>query len=140
VTATHIVYARRLAALEYAAKHGPSAAAAVFGVTRQTITKWRNLAQRYGLSALLPKARRSPVMPNQMPPDKVSAILAEAVANPTLGARQLLVLLAAGVSTARRRGCRRCWCLIEPPPPGHPGSPGPGGQRWLRSPRPRPEW
>jgi transposase InsO family protein len=95
VTATHIIYARRLAALEYAAKHGPSAAAAVFGVTRQTITKWRNLAQRYGLSALLPKARRAPQMPNQTPPEEVSAILAEAVANPTLGARQLLVLLAA---------------------------------------------
>lgn len=94
MTATHIIYARRRAALEYAAKHGPSAAAAVFGVTRQTITKWRNLAQRYGLSALLPKARRAPQMPNQIPPEQVSAILAEAVANPTLGARQLLVLLA----------------------------------------------
>jgi hypothetical protein len=104
----------------------------VFGATRQTITKWRNLAQRYGLSALLPKARRSPRMPNQTPPEQVSAILAEAVANPTLGARQLLVLLAARGIHRSASGCRRCYAGTTWPP-GLAGSP-----HSRRSPRPRP--
>jgi hypothetical protein len=41
----------------------------------------------------MPKDRRPPVMPNAMSERKISAIVAVAVANPTLGARQLLDLL-----------------------------------------------
>jgi hypothetical protein len=40
------------------------------------------------MAALLPKGRPPPVMPTATPPDQVEAVLAEAVARPTLGARQ----------------------------------------------------
>jgi hypothetical protein len=51
-------------------------------------------AQRYGLAELLPKGRRPPVMPTATPPDQVEAVLAEAVARPTIGAQRLVDHLA----------------------------------------------
>jgi transposase-like protein len=95
VTAEDIIYHRRVRVLDYAAQVGVAAACRAFGISRTTYYRWENRARRYGLSALLPKARRKPVMPNAMTPEEVSTILAEAVANPTLGARQLAVRLAA---------------------------------------------
>jgi transposase InsO family protein len=65
-----------------------------FGISRTTYYRWAGRAQRYGLAALLPKGRRPPVMPTATPPDQVEAVLAEAVARPTLGARQLVDHLA----------------------------------------------
>jgi transposase InsO family protein len=44
----------------------------------------------FGLSALMPKARKSFAQPNTTPPHVVEVVLAEAVARPTLGARRLL--------------------------------------------------
>jgi hypothetical protein len=43
---------------------------------------------------LLPKDRRPPVMPTATPPDQVEAVLAEAVARPTIGAQRLVDHLA----------------------------------------------
>ncbi|WP_198532681.1 helix-turn-helix domain-containing protein, partial [Carbonactinospora thermoautotrophica] len=60
-----------------------------------TISRWEARARRYGLSALVPKPRRRPTQPNAMTPEEVSLILAEAVAHPTPGARQLVARLAA---------------------------------------------
>jgi hypothetical protein len=65
-----------------------------FGISRTTSYRWAGRAQRYGLAALLPKGRRPPVMATATPPDQVEAVLAEAVARPTLGARQLVDHLA----------------------------------------------
>lgn len=96
MTHASIIHARRVRLLEYAAEIGDVAAACrAFGVSRKTYYVWLRLAQRYGLAALMPKARRSPVQPNAMRAEEVSAILAVAVAHPTLGARQLLRHLAA---------------------------------------------
>ena len=62
----------------------------MFGVSRKTYYQWLAKAEQYGLSALLPKERRTPHQPNAMSIEEVSVILAEAVARPTLGARSLL--------------------------------------------------
>ncbi|MDX6204307.1 MAG: hypothetical protein QOF39_364 [Frankiales bacterium] len=68
-------------------------------MSRKTYYDWLDKATRYGMAALMPKDRRPPVMRNAMSAAEVSAILATAVANPTLGSRQLVDLLAArGVS------------------------------------------
>jgi transposase InsO family protein len=91
VTHEDIVYARRVRLIEHAAKTGNIAEACrVFGVSRKTYYEWIGKAEQYGLSALLPKARRKPHQPNAMSPEEVSTILAEAIARPTLGARSLL--------------------------------------------------
>ncbi len=59
-------------------------------MSRKTFYEWENRASRYGMAALMPKDRRPPVMPNAMSEREISAVVAVAVANPTLGARQLL--------------------------------------------------
>ena len=81
--------------LDHAAKVGVSAVCQAAGISRTTYYRWVARAERYGLAALLPKQRRRPVQPNAMPAQEVSTILAEAVARPTLGARQLSDHLAA---------------------------------------------
>ena len=91
MTHENIVYDRRRALLEHAARIGNvSEACRVFGVSRNSYYKRLASASEYGLSALLPKERRSPHQPNAMSPEEVSTILAEAVARPTLGAGALL--------------------------------------------------
>jgi transposase-like protein len=56
VTLEDIVYDRRVRLMEYAAKIGNVAEACrVFGVSRKTYYEWVKKAERYGLSALLPK-------------------------------------------------------------------------------------
>lgn len=95
MTHEDIVYDRRVRLLEYAAKcDNVAEACRVFGVSRKSYYQWLKTASEYGLSALLPKARRTPHQPNAMSPEEVSVILAEAVARPTLGARSLLRHLA----------------------------------------------
>ena len=95
MTHEDIVYDRRVRLIEYAAKCGNvTHACQVFGVSRKTYYQWLKAASAYGTSALLPKGRRSPHQPNAMSPEEVSAILAEAVARPTLGPRSLLRHLA----------------------------------------------
>jgi len=95
VTHEDIVYDRRVRLINHAAEIGNvTEACRVFGVSRKTYYEWVKKARAYGLSALLPRERRKPHQPNAMTPDEVSAILAEAVARPTLGARSLLRHLA----------------------------------------------
>ena len=91
MTHEDIVYDRRVRLINYAAEIGNvTRACRVFGVSRKTYYQWLAKAEQYGLSALLPKERRTPHQPNAMSIEEVSVILAEAVARPTLGARSLL--------------------------------------------------
>ena len=91
MTHEDIVYDRRVRLIEYAAKIGNVAEACrVFGVSRKTYYEWINKAERYGLSALLPKQRRRPHQPNAMSSEEVAVILSEAVTRPTLGPKSLL--------------------------------------------------
>src|SRR5205085_2116985 len=94
VTPTEIIYHRRVRVLEHAGKTSVAEASRVFGVSRTTIHRWRNLADSYGLDALIPKGRRAPAMPNATPTWVVEELLAEAVVRPTLGARRYADLLA----------------------------------------------
>jgi transposase-like protein len=94
VTPAEIIYHRRVQVLDRAGQTSVTEACRTFGISRTTSYRWAGRAQRYGLAALLPKGRRPPVMPTATPPDQVQAVLAEAVARPTLGARQLVCHLA----------------------------------------------
>jgi transposase InsO family protein len=95
VTPDQIIHARRAHVLEQAAVTDVSAACRAAGVSRTSYYKWVAKAEKYGLSALMPKDRRAPVMPNAMTAEEVSTILATAVAKATLGARQLVDHVAA---------------------------------------------
>jgi transposase InsO family protein len=98
VTPDQIIHARRAHVLEQAALTDVTAACKAAGVSRTSYYRWVAKAEKYGLSALMPKDRRAPVMPNAMSAEEVSTILATAVAKATLGARQLVDHLAtAGV-------------------------------------------
>lgn len=90
VTPAQIIHARRAHVLEQAALVGVTAACRAAGVSRKSYYEWAEVAARYGLEALTPKDRRPPVMPNAMSEDEVATILAVAIAQPTLGARQLV--------------------------------------------------
>lgn len=119
VTPDQIIHVRRVRVLERAAElDDVTAACREAGVSRKTFYEWLHVATHYGMAALMPKDRRPPVMPNAMSAQEVSAILATAVAYPTLGAGQLLSRLedqgvfrsASGVQKVLRRhnlGTRR---------------------------------
>jgi transposase InsO family protein len=95
VTPAEIIYHRRLAVLDHAARCGNvSEACRTFGVSRTRYYEWKNLADRYGPEALLPKTRRRPQLPNATPTHVVEQLLTLAVLEPTLGARRLADRLA----------------------------------------------
>jgi transposase len=94
VTPAEIIYHRRVQVLDHAGRTSVTDACRTFGVSRTSYYRWAHRAQRYGLAALLPKGRRPPVMPTATPPDQVEAVLAEAVARPTIGAQRLVDHLA----------------------------------------------
>jgi transposase InsO family protein len=90
VTPAEIIYQRRLAVLDHAARCGNiSETCRTFGVSRTRYYEWKKLAERYGTEALLPKARRRPQLPNATPTHVVEQLLSLAVLEPTLGARRL---------------------------------------------------
>jgi hypothetical protein len=61
VTPAEIIYHRRVAVLDHAARCGNvSEACRTFGVSRTRYYEWKHVADRYGLDALMPKTRRSP--------------------------------------------------------------------------------
>ncbi|HVA05789.1 MAG TPA: DDE-type integrase/transposase/recombinase [Acidimicrobiales bacterium] len=89
MTPAEIIYQRRIAVLEYAAKTGNVAETCrVFGISRTRYYQWKGVADRYGLDALVPKARRIPQMPEATPTHIVEALLTVAVVEPTIGCRQ----------------------------------------------------
>ena len=90
VTPDQIIHARRAHVLDQAALTDVSTACRAAGVSRTSYYGGVAKAEKYGLSALMPKDRRAPVMPNAMTAEEVSTILATAVAKATLGARQLV--------------------------------------------------
>ena len=91
MTHDDIVYDRRVRVIEYAARiNNVSEACRVFGISRKTFYEWVNKAEQYGLSALLPRERRRPHMPNAMTSEEVAVIVSEAIARPTLGPKALL--------------------------------------------------
>jgi len=90
VTRDQIIYQRRVQVLAHAAKTGNvSETCRVFGISRTRFYEWQRAAQRYGIEALMPKARRRPQLANATPTHVVEAVLTLAVLQPTLGCRQL---------------------------------------------------
>jgi transposase InsO family protein len=110
VTPSEIIFHRRVRVLEHAAKTSVSEAHRVFGVSRKTIHQWKGLAERYGLDALMPKARRAPAMPNATPSWVVEELLAEAVVRPTLGAARYAEVLAGRGFVISPSGVQKLLC------------------------------
>ncbi len=89
VTPAEIIYQRRIAVLEHAQRTGNVAETCrIFGISRTRYYQWKNVADRYGLEALVPKARRTPQMPDATPTHVIQALLTLAVVEPTIGCRQ----------------------------------------------------
>ena len=88
VTPTDIVHERRLAAVTHAIEIGnTSEAARRFGVSRQSLHRWKALFEAYGAEALVPKTRRVPQMPNAAPLCVIERLGRLAVTYPQGGAR-----------------------------------------------------
>ena len=89
MTRAEIIYQRRIAVLDHAARVGNVAEACrVFGISRTRYYEWKGVADRYGLAALMPKDRRAPQMREATPTHVVEALLTLAVLEPTIGCRQ----------------------------------------------------
>jgi transposase InsO family protein len=89
VTRAEIIYQRRIAVLDHAARVGNVAEACrVFGISRTRYYEWKGVADHYGLAALMPKERRAPQMPEATPTHVLEALLTLAVLEPTIGCRQ----------------------------------------------------
>ena len=89
MTPTDIIYQRRVRVLDHARQTGNVAQTCrTFGISRKTFYEWRDRAERYGLEALVPKARRAPQMPSATPTWVVNELLTLAVTEPTIGCRQ----------------------------------------------------
>jgi hypothetical protein len=103
VTPAEIIYQRRIAVLDHAQRTGNvSEACRVFSVSRTRYYEWKNVADRYGLEALMPKSRRKPQMPEATPTHVIEALLTLAVLSPTIGCRQYADRLGAqGFSIAK---------------------------------------
>jgi transposase InsO family protein/molybdenum-dependent DNA-binding transcriptional regulator ModE len=90
VTRDEIIHHRRVRVLEHAGETGNIALTCrTFGISRKTFYEWQGVARRYGLEALMPKARRRPQLANATPTHVLHELLALAMAEPTLGCRQL---------------------------------------------------
>src|SRR5665647_1322126 len=76
VTPAEIIYQRRIAVLDHAARSGNVAETCrIFGISRTRYYQWKNVADRYGLDALVPKGRRTPQMPEATPTHVVQSLL-----------------------------------------------------------------
>ena len=65
MTPGEIIYHRRVRLLELADELGNvSAACRQVGISRTRYYEWRTVVARYGLTALMPKDRRAPQLPN----------------------------------------------------------------------------
>jgi len=117
VTPTEIIYQRRVHVIERAPVVGVARACREAGVSRTSYYRWCKRAERYGLSALMPKARRRPQVRTETPAHEEEIILAEAISRPTLGARRLLEQKSAG-STAPAPACRRSFAVTTWRPDG----------------------
>ena len=83
MTPAEIIYQRRIAVLEHAQRTGNVAEPCrVFSISRTRYYQWKNVADRYGLDALMPKARRAPQMPDATPTHVIEALLTLAVLEP----------------------------------------------------------
>lgn len=95
MTPADIIYHRRLAVLEHAARcANVSEACRAAGVSRTRYYEWKKLADSYGPEALRPKGRRAPQLPNATPTQVIEQLFTLAVLEPTLGARRLADRLA----------------------------------------------
>lgn len=89
MTHAEIIYRRRVRVLEHAEEtKNVAETCRTFGISRTRFYEWRNVAAAYGLEALMPKAKRTPQLPNATPTWVVEQLLTIVVTEPTIGCRQ----------------------------------------------------
>ncbi len=94
MTPAEIIYDRRDRVIERAAEVGVTQACRENGVSRTTYYRWEARAERYGLSALMPKERRRPHVSTQTPPTRRRSSWPRPSPGPPWGPRRLLEHLA----------------------------------------------
>src|SRR5450759_5286873 len=110
VTPAEIIYQRRIAVLDHAARsRNVAETCRIFGISRTRYYQWKNGADRYGLDALVPKGRRTPQMPEATPTHVVQSLLTLAVVEPTIGCRQYADRLGDQGSPSPSRPSRSIW-------------------------------
>lgn len=89
MTPAEIIYHRRVRLLALGDELGNVAEACrLMGVSRTRYYQWRKIVAEYGIDALMPKARRTPQLPNATPTHIIEDLLTLAVVQPTIGCRQ----------------------------------------------------
>lgn len=89
VTPAEIIYHRRVRLLALADELGNAAQACrQMGISRTRYYEWRKIVAEYGIDALMPKAHRTPQLPNTTPTHIIEDLLTLAMIEPTLGCRQ----------------------------------------------------
>ena len=110
MTPAEIIYQRRIAVLDHAARAGNVAEACrAFGISRTRYYEWKGVADRYGLDALVPKARRAPQMPEATPTHVIEELLTLAVLSPPSAVANTPTASATRASPSPSRPCKSTW-------------------------------
>ncbi len=110
MTPAEIIYHRRLAVLDHADGSGNvTEACRVFGISRTRYYEWKNVADRYGLEALMPKSARKPQLPEATPTHVIEAPVDPGRLEPTIGCRQYADRLGTRASRSPSPRCKSTW-------------------------------
>lgn len=90
MTNDDVIYRHRLRVLSLAAECGSVAGACrIAGINRSTFSRWKAMAERFGLEILRPRERRHPQMPNAIPVLIEQRVLAFSLGHPGLGPKRI---------------------------------------------------
>lgn len=94
MTNDDLIFRHRVRLFARAQEVGVRRACRELGFHHSTYYRWKPFVERHGLEILRPRERRSPRMPNQLPPFLEEKILAFALAHTGTGPRQISAALA----------------------------------------------
>ncbi len=139
MTPADIIYSRRCRVIERAAIVGVAQACREAGVSRTSYYRWTHRASRYGLSALVPKGRRRPAMPNGSPPTRRRSSWPRPSPVPPWAPAGSWSTWRSARSPGRPPGSTRCCHRRRGPVRPPPGDPGHRAARAAVPVRPRPK-
>ena len=93
MTNDDLIFRHRVRLFARAGEIGVSGACRELGYHRSWYYRWKPLVERHGLEILMPRERRRPRMPNQLPPWLEQWVVAMALGSPGLGPRRLAAQL-----------------------------------------------
>ena len=114
MTNDDLIFRHRVRLFARAQEVGVTRACRELGYHRSSYYRWKPFVERHGLEILRPRERRTPRMPNQLPPWLEERVVAFALGQPGLGPRRIaaqlrrsawggLVISASGVFKVLRR-------------------------------------